>query len=144
MLIVARPRPGRPTLGDHRSYDFLVNGEVLQATSCSTASATSSTSRPRDVAGDSLPLVFQRYLRPGDYRLIVKLEDINAGASSAPSATLTVPAVDKAAPPPPPADAETARLLAEANAAIANGETTVKLMPPHERAADRHAAASTP
>src|SRR6185369_1349338 len=64
---------------------------------------------------------------------IVKLEDINSGKVFREERKLTVPAVDKSLPPPPPTDMEAAaaKLLEEANAAISNGETTVKLIQPH-------------
>jgi Ca-activated chloride channel family protein len=62
--------------------------------------------------------------------MIVKLEDLNSGKLFRLEKPLSVPQMDKAAPPPPPSDPETARILAEANAAISNGETTVKIVPP--------------
>jgi Ca-activated chloride channel family protein len=43
---------------------------------------------------------------------------------------VNVPAVEGAVPPPAPSDPETARMLAEANALLANGDTTVKLLAP--------------
>jgi len=120
-------------LGEHVSYDFLINGEVLQERKLFDSFRYKFDFPGTEAAGTRLPIVFQRYLRPGDYTFIVKLEDINSGKVFREERKLTVPAVDKALPPPPPTDMEAAaaKLLEEANAAISNGETTVKLIQPH-------------
>src|SRR6185369_9697774 len=119
-------------LGEHVSYDFLINGEVLQERKLFDSFRYKFDFPGNEAADSKLPIVFQRYLRPGDYTLIVKLEDINSGKVFREERKLTVPAVDKALPPPPSTDMEAAaaRLLEEANAATANGETTVKLVQP--------------
>ncbi|HKV08879.1 MAG TPA: VWA domain-containing protein, partial [Thermoanaerobaculia bacterium] len=88
---------------------------------------------PASDAPDPLPLVFQRPLRPGEYTLVVKIEDDNSGKVFRDERRISVPAVENVLPaavPPADVDAETARLLAEANAALLTGETTVKLVPP--------------
>jgi len=120
------------TLGGYASYNFLINGEVLQDRQLFDSFRYKFDFPGKETADARLPLVFQRYLRPGDYTLIVKLEDINSGKVFREERKLTVPVLDKALPPPPPTDTEAAaaRLLAEANAAVANGETTVKLVQP--------------
>ena len=125
---------GQSSLGEHPLLRPAAQRRAARRTaSCSTASATSSTSRPTDGgAGATLPLVFQRFLRPGDYTLIVKVEDINSGKAFREERTITVPASDRVAPAPPPTDpdAASAALLQEANAAISTGETTLKLVRP--------------
>jgi Ca-activated chloride channel family protein len=130
LVTVAAADAGLATLGDHRSFDFLINGEILQD-----GKLFDNFRYKFDFPGTetSLPILFQRYLRPGDYMVIVRLEDINSGRIFRDERKLTVPAVDKAMPAPPPTDMDvaTAKLLAEANAAISNGETTVKLIPLH-------------
>jgi Ca-activated chloride channel family protein len=120
-------------LGEHVSYDFLINGEILQNGQLFDSFRYKFDFPGTEAAGTKLPIVFQRYLRPGEYTMVVKLEDINSGKAFRDERKLTVPAVDKAMPAPPPTEMEAAaaRLLAEANAAISNGETTVKLIPPH-------------
>ncbi|HXT49761.1 MAG TPA: VWA domain-containing protein [Thermoanaerobaculia bacterium] len=72
----------------------------------------------------SYPLVFERYLRPGDFRLVLKLEDSRSGRAVRIERELTVPAVAEtfaaeaaaavAAPSPPQPGAEGFRLLAPA------------------------------
>ena len=64
-----------------------------------------------------LPLVFERYLRPGDYTLIVKVEDLNGkvlprGADDLRAGVDDAPARRRRRP-----DARRAKMLAEANAA---------------------------
>jgi Ca-activated chloride channel homolog len=131
-LVVPRAEAGESTLADYHSYDFLVTGEVLADNQLFESFRYKFDLPAGDVAGDSIPLVFERYLRPGDYRFVVKLEDLNGQRFFRSDKPLTVPEVGTAAPPPPPADAETARLLAEANAAIASGETTIKFVQPQK------------
>jgi Ca-activated chloride channel family protein len=120
---------GMAELAEHRSYNFVLTGEVL-----SEEGELFDTFRykfdalPAQVQGDRLPLVFQRYLRPGGYRLVFKLEDLNGGKFYRVDQHIDVPAVE-AAPPPPP-DPETARLLAEANAVLATGEVTLRIVEP--------------
>jgi VWFA-related protein len=130
LITVAAGDAGLAQLGEHRSFDFLVNGEVLQG-----GKLFDSFRYKFDFPGSEteLPILFQRYLRPGEYLLIVRLEDINSGKIFRQERKLTVPAVDKAMPAPPPTDMDEAsrKLLEEANAAISNGETTVKLIPPY-------------
>jgi VWFA-related protein len=135
VLALATADAGVAKLADHRSYNFVVTGELLQGGRLfdrfrykfDFPAAESQTAPEADT---QLPLLFQRYLRPGDYLMVVKLEDLNSGKLARIERTVTVPEVDKLAPPPPPSDPETARILAEANAAISNGETTVKIVPP--------------
>jgi VWFA-related protein len=127
VLTVAPGDAGKAQLGEHVSYDFLLTGEVL-----ANGELFDSFRYKFDfpAGGESLPLAFQRYLRPGEYTLIVKLEDVNSGRVFRDERTITVPARETEAAPPPPADPETARLLAEANAAIGRGDVTLKLLPP--------------
>lgn len=82
---------------------------------------------PGEGLPEKLPLVFQRYLRPGPYQLMVKVEDLGSGAFHRSERPIEVPLLDKA--PPAVLDDETARILEEANAAIKDGETTVAITP---------------
>jgi VWFA-related protein len=133
VLSVAASDAGVAKLADHRSHNFVLTGEVLQQGKLFDRFRYKFDFPLQPVAEGAdtqLPLLFQRYLRPGDYLMIVKLEDLNSGKLFRQERPLSVPQVDKAAPPPPPSDPETARILAEANAAISSGETTVKIVPP--------------
>src|SRR3954452_3974279 len=125
---------GQSSLGGAHTYDMILNGEVLQHGALFEnfrykfdfpASAAPN-------ATDSLPVIFQRYLRPGDYLLVVKLVDLNSNKVFREERTISVPSSDKTAPAPPSDDPDesSAKMLAEANAAIANGDTTLKLIRP--------------
>src|SRR5207302_6611767 len=61
-------------------------------------------------------------------KMVLKVEDLDGHKFFRVERALSVPLVQGA--PPPPTDPVTARILAEANALIANGETTVKILPP--------------
>ncbi len=123
---VAELEPAR--IGEHSSYDLMLNGEVLREGKLFENFRYRFDFPEAEVRGEKLPLVFQRYLRPGTYTLLVKVEDIPSGRLHRVERELEVPKIN-AAPPPVPQDPETARLLAEANAAIRNGENTVKIAP---------------
>jgi Ca-activated chloride channel homolog len=133
VITVPASGAGQSTLGDAHTYDMILNGEVLQERKLF-ENFRYKFDFPNNAAGpaDSLPLVFQRHLRPGEYTLVVKVEDLNSGKVFREERVLTVPAMDKVAPAPPPTDEDeaSAKMLAEANAAIANGETTMKLIRP--------------
>src|SRR6185436_837842 len=137
LLSVPVAEAGLGKLGEHRAYNFLVNGEVLANGELFDNfryrfDFTGTEAAP--VADNpDLPLLFQRYLRPGDYTLVLRLEDINSGKLFRAERALTVPTLEGAVtlpPPQTPEEKESARMLAEANAAIANGETTIKILRP--------------
>jgi Ca-activated chloride channel family protein len=118
-------------LGDHVSYDLLVTGEVLEGNHLF-ENFRYKFVLPGNVGADAeLPLVFQRLLRPGDYTLIVKVEDLNSPKIFRAERRLAVPRVDQALPPSMPGDPETARLLAESNATASRGDNTIKLIAPY-------------
>ncbi len=120
---------------------------------CCAATSCSSSFRyrfdgPRPAHGEGpLPLVFQRYLRPGSYTLVLQVEDTASQRFFREEMTLEVPLVERAPPPPAamvaattpaaPAPADPRAALAEANHGIATGDQTVKVYAPLRRAADR-------
>ena len=117
-------------LAGYRSYNLMLTGEVLREGELFDNFRFKYDLPVAEVASVKLPLVFLRHLRPGDYRLVVKLEDLNGGSFYREERSLSVPLVDSAMPPPPPEDEETARLLAEANAALSSLETTLQIVEP--------------
>jgi VWFA-related protein len=127
---------GQARLGEARSYNLLLNGEVL-----ANGELLDSFRYKFDLAApapenapEAIPLAFERPLRPGDYTLIVKLEDVNSGKVYREERPLSVPLMVAAAPvtaaPRTPEEAESARVLAEADAALRATEATIKLVPP--------------
>jgi len=127
LVVVAAEDAGQAQVADYRSFDFLLTGEIL-----ANGELFDSFRYKFDlpVSGESLPLAFQRSLRPGTYTLIVKLEDVNSGKVFREERALEVPSRPQEAAPALPSDPESARLLAEANAAIGRGEVTLSLLPP--------------
>ena len=129
LLAVPVAEAAAAELAGHRSYNFLLTGEVLQEDQLFDSFRYRFNLPAADVGGDSIPLVFERYLRPGDYRLVLKLEDVNGARFFRLERPLAVPRAE-AEIVREPADPETARLLAEANAALSRGEASLQLIPP--------------
>jgi len=119
----------RSELGTSRSFNFLLNGEVLREGKLFESFRYKFDLPSGEVTGDSIPLVFERYLRPGKYNLVVKVEDLNGKKFARQQREIEVPAVE-GPEIERPVDSETARLLAEANAAIRSGENTIQIIPP--------------
>lgn len=117
-------------LSGYRSYNLMLTGEVLRDGELFDNFRFKYDLPVGEVASVKLPLVFLRHLRPGDYRLVIKLEDLNGGRFFREERPLSVPQVDSAMPPPPPEDEETARLLAEAHAALSTLDTTLQIVRP--------------
>ncbi|MFN7943192.1 MAG: VWA domain-containing protein [Thermoanaerobaculia bacterium] len=120
---------GTAEYGGQKSYNFLLNGEVIRERKLFDTFRYKFDLPSAGVESASIPLVFERYLRPGDYTLIVKLEDLNGHAFFREQRAISVPSVESVMPPTA-ADEESAKLLAEANAALASGETTIRIVPP--------------
>lgn len=132
VLGIERAAAGLGEVGGLRAHHFQVEGEIL---------------RPDDQLFDRfryrfdfaaedgspglLPLVVQRRLRPGEYRLLLRVEDIPGAAFFRHEATLTVPSV---AAKPPVLAAATVALpvvdLAEADAAVGSSDVTLELLSP--------------
>lgn len=125
---VAAEALGQAEIGGARSYNLLVTGEVLRGDELFDRFRYKF-DFPSTQVGEHVPLVFQRLLRPGDYRIVVKVEDLNGKRFFRTVRELSVPATETAFVEPP-ADPETAALLAEANALLALGETSLKLLRP--------------
>lgn len=81
-------------------------------------------------ASGPLALAFQRYLRPGSYTLVLRLEDLNGGSFFRSERALDVPRLDDEFEVTRIRDRETARIYEEATAAIDSGESTLRLVPP--------------
>ncbi|HEV7667984.1 MAG TPA: VWA domain-containing protein [Thermoanaerobaculia bacterium] len=121
---------GQAKLGEHRSYNLQMTGEILEGHELFDSFRYKFDFPGELPAQATLPLVFQRYLRPGRYKMVVKIEDINGGKFHRSERDLIVPQVERDEPAPPPEDAASASLLAEANAAIRRAENTLQIIPP--------------
>lgn len=122
-LQVPRAEMATTTLGDSTSYNLLLTGEILREGQLFDGFRYKFDFAAAD-APEQLPLLFERTLRPGSYQLIYKIEDLASGKLHRAERPLEVPSVATA---PAVYDAETERILAEADAAISSGETTVKI-----------------
>jgi Ca-activated chloride channel family protein len=115
-------------------YSFLVDGEVLYKGELFEHFRYRFTLPQSQVAGAEIPVVFQRYLRPGSYSLILKIEDMAEKRYFREERELAVPAVDAVAAEVPAAggasSATPQAALAEANAALGSGDQTVHIVPP--------------
>jgi len=120
---------GLADFAGNKSYDFLLTGEVLLGRKLFENFRYKFAFPASQITGPEIPLVLERTLRPGKFTMILKVEDLNSGKLFRDQREITVPGV--AGPDMPAAvDPETAKLLAEANAAIASGENTIKIIPP--------------
>jgi Ca-activated chloride channel family protein len=112
-------------------YQFLVSGEVvLGAEPPGDQLFESFRFRFEAPAGATVPLVFQRYLRPGRYTVLVKVEDLFGRRYAGLEQAIEVPQLDEVATVPSVADSELYAFLAEADAATARGERILRLLPP--------------
>jgi len=113
-----------------RSYNFELTGEVVLA------GDLFETFRykfgfPEDAAGgEAIPMAFQRYLRPGEYLLILKLQDLASKAVYRYEQPVTVPVMEELAQVPNDLDSESMRLFQEATEAIGGETTALRLVAP--------------
>lgn len=92
----------KKTLGRHEGYHFVVDGEVLRRGELFEQfryrfDVPAEMTAPAETAGEGeevLPLVVQRYLRPGEYTLVLKVEDSTAGSFYRVERQVEVPRVE--------------------------------------------------
>ena len=120
---------GVTELDERRSYNLLLNGELLRDEQLF-ESFRYRFDVPADRVEETIPLIFERLLRPGRFDLVVKLEDLSSGKLSRQTLALDVPAIDLPMPGSRPADPETARIEAEAEEAIRSTGNTLRLVAP--------------
>jgi VWFA-related protein len=120
------------------SYAFVVDGEVLYKNEIFEHFRYRFALPESEVASaEKIPIVFQRFLRPGVYSLVLKIEDTAGKGFFREQRELEVPSVEAVAaaePTPPPAApapaAQPAAALAEANAAIGSDDETIRILTP--------------
>jgi Ca-activated chloride channel family protein len=135
----AEVRPER--LEKASAYSFVVDGEVLYRGELFEQFRYRFLFPEGEAAADTFPLVFQRYLRPGTYTLVLKVEDLGGKRFWRETRELAIPSVESgavAASPAPstpeggaPAAAPVAGALAEANTPdFGSDERTIRILPP--------------
>ena len=115
---------------DFLSHDFLLTGEVVIGDQLFESFRYKFGFPLEEMAEAEIPLAFQRYLRPGDYRLILKLEDLNAQSFFRHELEVVVPRQDELARVRDDQDNESMALFREASAAIDREHTAIRIVPP--------------
>ena len=119
-----------------RSYGFELIGEILRADADTGDDRLFESFRYRfefpveEADGDALPampLVAQRYLRPGEFKLILRVDDLNGNAVWRHAQPLEVPRIEEAAAY---TDADLEPIFAEANRALVAGEPSIRIIAP--------------
>lgn len=124
------PLPGAADAADaaHASDTGGVSTASVGGDPAAGAAATAGAPPPAIAIPATVPLVFERFLRPGKYTLILKLEDLNGGGYFRKMVEIEVPSVEGPVAPEP--DAFSASIFAEANAALSTLDNTIRLVPP--------------
>ncbi len=129
LATIPKAAVGQADLAGHRSYNLLATGEILRGDRLFENFRYRFNLSDAELPGEQLPLVLERTLRPGDYTLIVKFEDLNSDKAQRIARQITVPEVDKL--PPPIEDEATRLLFEEANRVISTTDTTIALVEPY-------------
>lgn len=114
VLVVPVAETADAAFAESGSFHFLLTAEVLRGDELFESFRYRFDVPASQAAGGTAPLVFERYLRPGAYRLIYKLEDLVTGSLFREERALEVPEVTV-----PAADEEVEELLAEAQEEVA-------------------------
>jgi Ca-activated chloride channel family protein len=134
VVTIAAADAAESRLGEHRSYDFLVTGEVVREGTLFDSFRYKFDFPPN---GGDMPLVFERWLRPGDYTLIIRVEDLGSAKLYRAEQPLIVPALERDAPAAigtsaAGADPESARLFAQAREALGSEDgPAIQIVRPH-------------
>ena len=112
-------------LGPHRGFHFLVDGEILRQGELFEQfryrfDLPESQKDAGAEGGARLPLVVQRYLRPGDYTMVLKVEDTEGDSFFRDEREISVPRVEARRRPVAVAADGTVRELTDAELASVN------------------------
>ncbi len=105
MVAVPRAELGFAEVGGQRSYNLLIDGEILKKGDLFDQFRYRFDFPEGRLPGagpgatGQVPLVIQRYLRPGEYELIVKVEDVNSKRVFRQQRQLEVPRVERSRAP---------------------------------------------
>ncbi len=130
----------RDTVGGQSSYNFFLTGEVLRGEDLF-ENFRYKFDLPLGAAGDAagggdggdggeppILLSFERRLRPGDYRLVLKIEDLNGGRFARLERSLEVPTLE--APATRQLDPAVQKIIDQAEAVLTSDVPTVQLLEP--------------
>ena len=127
----------RDTVGGQSSFNFFLTGEVLRGDDLF-ENFRYKFDLPLGAAGDAaaagdsgeppILLSFERRLRPGDYRLVLKVEDLNGGRFARLEQPLEVPTLE--APATRQLDPAVQKIIDQAEAVLTSDVPTVQLLEP--------------
>jgi Ca-activated chloride channel family protein len=136
-------KPERIEGASTASYAFVVDGEVLYKGELFEHFRYRFAMPEALVDSDRIPIVFQRYLRPGSYSLVMKIESTAGKSFFREQRELEVPSEVTAPPPVPVAEASAPApavpamsdsapqtALTEANATIGSDDQTIRILAP--------------
>ena len=125
--------PAHVVLGDfagYKSYDFELIGEIVREGGLLETFRYKFGVPEEHASPSAMPLVFQRNLRPGDYRVILRLEDLNGQRFFHSDRSFTVPKLEGPLAPSPLDRNSADDLYSEATAALAAEDGSIRIMEP--------------
>ena len=123
-LITVPEQVGQPSDSENPVFNIQITGDVLRREELYDNFLYRFEVPVTEVIGGEIPMAFQRHLLPGDYDLILKIEDLNSRRLYHTEQRISVPAI--AAGVSQPTDSQ----LAEANAVLNASDCTIKILPP--------------
>ena len=114
LITVPRQEVVPHEVGDRTTFNFSVEGEVLRGGDLFDHFRYRFDLSQSEAGADFLPLVVQRHLRPGNYTMILRIEDRNSGRFHRSETKLEVPRLTEFQPLPEAAQAASARPLVSA------------------------------
>jgi Ca-activated chloride channel family protein len=130
LLQVPRSAASVEEFAGFRSYNFELTGEVVLGEELFETFRYKFGFPEGSASDGAIPMAFQRYLRPGQYTLILKLQDLTSKAVFLHEQVITVPQMEELAQVPSDLDSETMRLFQEASEAVGGDSTAIRLVPP--------------
>ena len=139
LVLVPTATAGRKSFQDREYHSFQMTGEVIRDDQLfetfryrfELPADSGSDDDGGGEAADSIPLVFTRYLRPGEVQIRLKIEDVFGERFAIVEETIPVPNLQDGQSLRK-SILETFPALAEATAAAARGERLLRLVPPRD------------
>ncbi len=125
-LSVEREDVGVSELAGARTINLEITGEILLEGKLFENFRYRFDFPEETLSGDQIPLMFERRLRPGDYQLRVKVDDLNSARLYGESLDIEVPLLERQTKH----DEDTEQILDEAEEIIAADVPTVEIVPP--------------
>ncbi|MDE2688880.1 MAG: VWA domain-containing protein [Acidobacteriota bacterium] len=131
LVMVPGASAGRRSFQKREYHSFQMTGEVIRDDRLFETFRYRFELPASGEEGDAVPLVFTRYLRPGEVQIRLKIEDVFGQQFAIVNETIDVPNLEEAQSLRRTI-LETFPALAEANQAAARGERLLRLVPPRD------------